>query len=202
MLSDGTKYPIIYFAYSKGLKVFSGNYNFNKLSLGIEKSFLIKNFGKTRILLEGGYLNGNVPYPFLFNGNGSYVKDNYLFVENTFQTMGIYEFVSDRYVNLFFSHNFGTLLFKRPKFQPQLLLFTNIGYGSLKHPDQHQNINFKTMEKGFYESGFLINNIVRANYFNIAYIGFGGGAFIRYGPYSNSSSKDNLAYKLSLTLTF
>lgn len=202
MLSDGTKYPIIYFAYSKGVKMFSGNYDFNKLSLGIEKSFLIKNLGKTKILFEGGYLNGNVPYSFLFNGNGSYGKDNYLFVENTFQTMGIYEFVSDRYVNLFFSHNFGTLLLKRPRFQPQLLLFTNIGYGNLNHPDQHQNINFKTMEKGFYESGFLINNIIRANYYNIAYIGFGGGVFIRYGPYSNLSSEDNLAYKISFTLTF
>ncbi|MCW3083399.1 MAG: hypothetical protein JWP12_765 [Bacteroidetes bacterium] len=204
MLSDGTKYPVVYFAYSKGLKGISqfANYDYNKVSLGIEKTFLIKNLGKTKILVEGGYLKGNVPYPYLFNGNGSNAQGNYLYIENTFQTMGLYEFVSDRYVNLFFSHNFGSLLFKRPKFQPQFMIFTNVGYGSLTHPEQHKNIEFKTMEKGFYESGLLINNVLRLNYYNIIYLGLGGGAFMRYGPYADAQPEKNLAYKLSLIATF
>jgi hypothetical protein len=204
MLSDGTKYPVVYFGYTKGLKGYSSfsNYNYNKVSAGIEKEFLIKNVGRTKILLEGGYLKGNVPYSFLYNGNGSFTNENYLYVENSFQTMGIYEFVSDKYVNLFFSHNFGSLLFKRPKFQPQVIIFTNAGYGSLMHPEQHQNLDFKTMEKGYYESGMLINNIARVNYYNIVYFGIGGGVFMRYGPYSYADPEDNLAYKLSFTITF
>jgi hypothetical protein len=153
-------------------------------------------------LLEGGILKGNVPYSFLFNGNGSYNKGNLLYVENTFQTMGLYEFVSDRYVNLFLSHNFGTLLFKRPKFQPQFIVFTNAGFGSLKYPEQHLNIGLNTMEKGFYESGLLINNIIRVNYYNIAYIGLGGGAFIRYGNYAAPVTEENLSFKLSFTISF
>jgi len=204
MLSDGTKYPVLYFAYSKGLKGTSpfANYDYNKVSLGIEKSFLIKNVGKTKVLLEGGYLEGNVPYSYLFNGNGSNNNDSYLYVENTFQTMGLYEFVSDRYVNLFFSHDFGSLLFKRPKFQPQLVLFTNVGFGSLAHPEQHRNLELKTMEKGYYESGLLINNLIKVNYYNIVYLGLGGGAFMRYGPYAEAEPDKNVAYKLSLVITF
>jgi hypothetical protein len=153
-------------------------------------------------MLEGGYLTGNVPYPYLFNGNGSYTQGNYLYVENSFQTMGLYEFVSDKYFNLFFSHNFGTLLFKQPKFQPQVMIFTNAGYGSLAHPEQHKNLGLKTMEKGYYESGLLINNVIKINYYNIVYIGLGGGAFIRYGSYSYPQTKDNLVYKISFTMTF
>jgi len=203
MLSDGTKYPVLYFGITKSIKgISSSAYDYNKLSLGIEKTFLIRNFGKTHILLEGGILEGNVPYSFLFNGNGSYNKGNLLYVENTFQTMGLYEFVSDRYVNLFLSHNFGTLLFKRPNFQPQFIVFTNAGFGSLKNPGQHLNIGLNTMEKGFYESGLLINNILRVNYYNIAYIGIGGGAFIRYGNYSVPKTEENLSFKLSLTISF
>ncbi len=204
LLSDGTEYPVIYFAYTKGLdlNIQTAKYDYDKISLGIEKSFLIKNLGHTKILLEGGYMTGSVPYSYLFNGNGSNANGNYIYVENTFQTMGLYEFVSDRYVNLFFSHSFGSLLFKRPKFKPQFVIFTNAGFGNLENRQQHSHLGFKTMEKGFYESGLLINNIVRINYYNIVYLGLGGGAFMRYGPYADSDWDRNLAYKLSLVLTF
>jgi hypothetical protein len=204
LLSDGTAYPVIYFAYTRGLKldVPTAKYDYNKVSLGIEKTFLIKNLGRSKFLLEGGWMEGNVPYSYLFNGNGSNSKGSYLYVENTFQTMGLYEFVSDKYVNLFFSHNFGSLLFKRPKFQPQLVIFTNAGIGSLQHREQHSHLGFKTMEKGFYESGLLINNLLRVNYYNIVYLGLGGGTFVRYGPYAEAEMEKNMAYKLSLVLTF
>lgn len=204
LISDGTKHAVIYFAYTRGLKnrTAFADYDYDKASLGIERTFHIKNLGKTKVLLEAGFLKGNVPYPYLFNGNGSNAKGNYIYIENTFQTMDLYEFLSDRYVNLFFSHNFGSLLFKRPKFQPQLLVVTNIGYGNLSHPEQHRNIRVKTMEKGFYESGLMINNLLRENYYNIVYLGLGGGAFMRYGSYAYTKPADNLAYKLSLTLTF
>lgn len=204
LLSDGTNYPVVYFAYTKGLNQNSSTakYNYDKFSIGVEKTFLIKNLGRTKILVEGGYLTGDVPYSYLFNGNGSNAKGNYVYVENTFQTMGLYEFVSDRYVNLFFSHNFGSLLFKRPKFQPQLEIFTNIGYGSLKNKEQHSHLGFRTMEKGFYESGLMVNNLLRINYYNIVYLGLGGGAFVRYGPYADTVKSQMLVGKISLVLTF
>jgi hypothetical protein len=203
MLSSGSKYPIVHFAYSQGFKTPGmGDYEFNKLSLGIEKTFLIKNVGKTNILLEAGAMKGNVPYSYLFNGNGSFTKDGYLYVQHSFQTMGLYEFLSDNYANVFLSHNFGSLLFKGKKFQPQFSVFTSAGYGTLKDTLQHRDIVYKTMEKGFYESGILINNIVKANYLNLVYVGLGGGAFMRYGAYANKNTADNMAYKLSLTVSF
>ncbi len=203
LLSDGTKYPVIYAGYTKGFKVNTyGDYDYQKISLGIQKSFLIKNIGRTNLLVEGGYLQGIVPFSYLFNGNGSNATQQYIYVDNTFQTMGLYEFLSDQYANIFFSHDFGSLLFKRPKFQPRFVIFSNAGYGSLRNPEQHANIPFKTMEKGFYESGLVINNILRYKYYNTIYIGIGGGAFARYGAYAYPDMKDNMAYRVSLTLSF
>lgn len=203
MISSGSRYPILHFAYTNGFKTPGlGDYRFNKLSVGIEKTVTLKNFGKTNLLLEGGKLEGIVPYPYLFQGNGSFTKDGYLFVRHTFQTMGLYEFLSDEYMNVFLSHNFGSLLFKTEKFRPEILVFTNVGYGALRDSSRHRDLDFKTMEKGYYESGLMINNIIRANYFNVCYLGLGGGAFMRYGAYAYPKWEDNMAYKLSLTVTF
>lgn len=203
LLSDGSNYPVLYFSYIKGFKTPGyGDYDYDKLSVGIEKSFLIRNAGKTKVLAEGGFVSGQVPYPYLFNGNGSYTKDGYIFVENTFQTMGLYEFVSDRYASIFISHHFAAPLFKREKSQPRLVLCTAAGYGSLGNNARHYGLGFKTMEKGFYESGILINDVIRANYLDLFYLGLGGGVFMRYGPYAYSHTQDNLAYKLSLTVSF
>ncbi len=203
LISTGSKYPVVHFAFSSGFKVPTyGEYRFNKLSVGIEKTFLIKNFGKTNILLEGGKVEGNVPYPYLFNGNGSFTKDGYLYVRHSFQTMGLYEFLSDRYANVFLSHNFGTLLFKDQKHQPEILVFMSAGYGMLSDSTRHRQIAFKTMEKGFYESGILVNNVFKINYLNLVYLGIGGGVFMRYGAYAYPKTRDNFAYKLAFTATF
>lgn len=203
MISSGSTYPILHFAYTSGFKTPGlGDYRFNKLSAGIEKTWTLKNFGKTNLLLEGGKLEGIAPYPYLFQGKGSFTQDGYLFVRHTFQTMGLYEFLSDEYVNVFLSHNFGSLLFKTEKFRPEILIFTNAGYGALRDSSRHRDLAFKTMEKGYYESGLMINNIIRANYFNVCYLGLGGGAFMRYGAYAYPKWEDNMAYKLSLTVTF
>lgn len=203
MISSGSKYPILHLAYTAGFKTPGyGDYRFQKVSAGIEKTFHIRNFGTMNILAEGGKLDGTVPYPFLFQGNGSYTKDSYLYIKHTFQTMGLYEFLSDEYVNVFFSHNFGSLLFKTEKFRPGLVVFTNAGYGALRDSSRHRDIDFKTMEKGYYESGLMLNNLIRANYFNVCYLGLGAGAFMRYGAYASSKWEDNMAYKFSLTVTF
>jgi hypothetical protein len=58
------------------------------------------------------------------------------------------------------------------------------------------------MKKGYYESGIMINNIVRANYYNIAWLGLGGGVFMRYGPYAYKKQDKNLSFKVSISFSF
>jgi hypothetical protein len=47
----------------------------------------------------------------------------------------------------------------------------------------------------------LVNNLLRFNYFNVVYFGFGGGVFMRYGEYAEPQVNKNLVYKISVTLS-
>jgi hypothetical protein len=78
----------------------------------------------------------------------------------------------------------------------------NIGIGSLKNVSTHQNIKFNTMDKGYFESGIILNNLYRFKYSKMFYYGLGLGVFYRYGNYALPKVYDNLAFKLSITASF
>jgi hypothetical protein len=80
-------------------------------------------------------------------------------------------------------------LFK--KVRPAFVLVTRMAWGNLEKREQHLGIDFKTLEKGFFESGFELNQI---------YSGFGLTGFYRYGPNQLPRFEDNLALKLSFVL--
>jgi hypothetical protein len=123
-----------------------------------------------------------------------------LLINNSFQTMMPYEFLSNKYVNFFFSHNFGTLLFKTTKWKPQFVVIHNLGWGMLNEANI-QGIVFKEKSKVYIESGLMINNIVRTNFNKLFYIGLGVGVFYRYGYYSLATVKDNTAVKVSVSVS-
>ena len=200
LISMGTNYPILYLSYSKGIKyLFNSEFDYNKVEARIEKSFFTKNIGETKFRIDGGFIDKPLPYGLLFTSEGSLDKNTPILIKNSFQTVSPYEFLSDRYVNLYFSHNFGSLLFQIKKFKPHFTLYQNIGWGMLSNSEYHKSLEFKTKEKGFYESGLQIDNIIKINILNISYMGLGVGAYYRYGPYSYINYKDNLAVKFSIT---
>ena len=51
------------------------------------------------------------------------------------------------------------------------------------------------MDKGFFEGGFIINNLITSNV-----SGIGIGVFYRYGAYANSDWKMNLVPKITATI--
>lgn len=191
--------PIISVDYKRGVDLFDRNsYNYNRIEASIDITAYKGRTGQTNLRLAGGYIDRPLPYSLLFTGEGS--RGRYpLLISNTFQTMKPYEFLSDRYVNLFFSHNFGSLLLETPRFKPRVIIAHNTGWGTLRNAADH-NIDFKIKDKIYLESGLLINNIIRFKIFNLYYIGFGGGAFYRYGPYRMDKVIDNLSLKVSMTV--
>ncbi len=202
MISLGTKYPIVWGNITQGLNsLLNGEYSYTKYDLKISKDFHIPQAGYSSIAVLAGYVQGNVPYTLLYNGKGSYEQlslQNFpLAVDNSFETMRINEFLSSKYVNLFYSHNFQSFLFRHKHFRPELKLVSHAGWGMLDNPQSQFGISYKTMTKGYYESGMEINNLVRSSIFHI-----GVGGYYRYGPYSLSTPKDNLAVKLTITTSF
>ena len=114
--------------------------------------------------------------------------------EQSFGTMRFNEFLSDQFAGLFIKQDFGKLLFKpRGKFQPEIALVHNMGIGKLGMTLHNKDIEYQTMEKGYFESGLLINNIFRLQIFR-----YGVGVLYRYGPYQFNKTIDNFAFKLSI----
>ncbi|HQQ83692.1 MAG TPA: DUF5686 family protein [Cyclobacteriaceae bacterium] len=183
-----------------------GAYGFSKIEFRFDYHFNIRGVGKTRFEIQSGKAWGTLPYPYLFNGKGSDESSSFksmLYIPNYFQTMGLYEFASDQYAYLFIDHNFGRLTGTRsPYFRPELSLVQHIGYGSLQHPSDHIGLAVKSMDRGFFESGLMLNNLLRFKYVNILYYGIGAGVFYRYGPNALPVVSDNFAAKIQLTVSF
>jgi hypothetical protein len=203
----------IMFEASRGLNgVLNGQLTYTKLALEIDHSFHTKQFGRTSLQLDLGQVWGNVPYAYLFNTKGS-IRDinttntkrrnSGLFINNSFQTVGVYEFTSDRTASLFMQQNFGSLLLK-PKnatFRPELVLVQNIGYGSIGNTASQQGVTLQAPTKGLFETGMLVNNIIRAN-LRFYYLGIGVGLFRRYGYYALPEAQKNWAFKFGFTVSF
>jgi hypothetical protein len=196
--SLGSDHPIVYAQVTKGLKdVAGGAFDYMRYDMRVESSFLIREYGKTTLQLNAGLVSGDVPYSILYNGKGSYERYALMYGNTSFGTMRMNEFLSDRYASLFFSHDLGSILFHSEKFRPGLVLISNIGFGTLQHPYHHFNIPIRTMEKGYFESGLLINNLLRSEL-----LGVGVGALYRYGPYALEETKENIAVKFTFSVNF
>ncbi len=194
------------FQLSKGLNGFwNGELDYTKVALQFNHSFRFKKIGVTTFQLETGKLWGNVPYSYLFNTKASHVSSRVnVYIPNTFQTAGLYEFVADQTVSLFMQHNFGNLLFKpnNLSFRPEILFIQNITYGSLTNAVAQKHIVINVPEKGLFESGLLVKNLYRRSIYSVAYLGFGGGVFYRYGYYSLPKAINNWAFKWGFSISF
>lgn len=192
-ISLGTNYPIVWFQYTRGIQGFlDGDFEYNRYDLKIEKSFYTNYLGKTSLRLMAGYVDSDIPYTNLYNGNASYRQFS-LYAPNSFGTMRMNEFLSNKYVSLYFQHDFEKLLFKGKIFKPEFGIATHLAFGWLDYTESHYNITYKTMEMGYYESGLLINNLL-----NLKIYSLGLGAFYRYGPYTLPDGWENLGAKLTL----
>lgn len=187
-LSMGTKFPILYFNVIKAFPIYGTNSDYLKTEAMINYKLQWLHIGATHFTTDIGMVYGNAEYSELYYGSGSY---SWLNIDNSFNTMRVNEFVSDRFANLFIRHDFGNLLVKTKHFAPQIVLVNAIGWGDNSRVSSTQN---KSMNKGYFESGIQINNILK-----LSFQGYGIGIYYRYGPYSLPKLIDNWAFKFNLT---
>lgn len=190
--SLGTNYPVFWANITKGIEWLDGQYDYTKVEAKISKTFLTKTFGKTHVQIAGGIADGNIPYASFYNGHGSY-REFAIEAANSFATMRMNEFTGDRFASFYFKQDFGPLLFRTKKFKPEIAVVNNIGYAEFTRKSDYFDKPVRSFEKGYFESGLIINNLVHQSF-----IGYGAGAFYRYGPYAFPKPEDNFAFKLSI----
>ncbi len=193
--SLGTDYPVLMANIIRGTNWLDGEYKYTKYEAKITKTFKTKTLGKTKLAIAGGLAEGDVPLTKLYNGHGSYHPFS-IEAENSFGTMRMGEFYSDKFLSVFFKHDFGNILIKTSWLKPKFAVVNNFGIGELSENNYHQPAEpIQSIEKGYYECGLLINNIL-----NQSFLGYGFGLFYRYGPYAFDKTADNFSYKLSLSI--
>jgi hypothetical protein len=195
-ISTGTRFPVLWFNYRQGFDLWNGDLKYHKYEARLSKTFQTKTFGKSAFTFVAGMADKSLPIGLLYNGHGNYSGFS-LDAENSFGTMRMNEFYSSEFASAYFRQNFESLLFKSGKFKPEINLVFNAGIGKMKNPLFHQGIEYKTMEKGYYETGLVINKLLNQKLF-----GYGFGVYYRLGPYSFGKVADNFSYKLALTFNF
>ena len=200
-VSQGSRFPVLQVAWETGLPAWRGSsFAYHRLEGRVSQRFHTR-WGSTQLVAEAGWVQGDVPANLLFYGAGTRSPEVWLVAPGYFQTMTPYAFLHDRYAHLFWQHRWAAPLWRLPLSQPRLMLFQGVGWGRLAQPERHEGIAFRTMEKGYYETGLVLDQLIRINYLNIGYMGIGGGAFLTYGPNQGPRWQDNLVGKVSLTFS-
>lgn len=176
--------------------VLQGDFDFTQINFRVFHKIKPLRKAITTILAEGGVVFGDAPITHLYNSTPNYtlknpwVKRVTFAGRNSFETMRYNEFISDKFAALHIKHEFKPFKISS-KFKPQLTLVTRTAIGDIKNPLNHNGVQFKSLKKGYFESGAEFNSLFK---------GFGLSAFYRYGAYENPEWSDNLAIKLTFKI--
>ena len=191
------RFPKFTFQYTQSLPdVLDNDFSFSKIDFKAEYEKNYLNRQKTSLLLQGGLGIGDIPLTHLYNTAPNNLTKETITQRitfsgrNSFETMYFNEFFSSQYALFQIKHGFDRInLFK--KVRPSLVLVTRMAWGNMKNPQQHIGPVYKTLDKGYFESGIELNKI---------YKGFGLSGFYRYGPNQLLRVEDNIAVKISYVL--
>ena len=194
LFSSGVKAPVFTLNLLRGSQDFNNNEGlFTRARLRIDYSYVWRKAGESRIVAIAGLASVNAPMGRLFSPPGAFPTTNYRIIsEASFETMEVNEFLSNRFASIHLLHRFG-ILFKRGNFQPRPVLRSSAIIGQLDNPARHSSVPAQAPIHGFYECGFVIEDIYKINF-----TGWGFGVFYRYGAYQRANTLDNLSLKLSM----
>ncbi len=190
-------FPKFSFQITKSFKnLINSDFDFTKLDLKIQHDIPYLSGQITSFIAQVGYSVGAIPITHLYSIAPNNLDKNTLLKritfagKNSFETMYYNEFFSDSYFMLQARHTFDKIKLAY-KVKPEVSFVTRMAFGTLENKSQHTGLTFKTLEKGFFESGIEANKMFK---------GFGLNLFYRYGPNGLPKFEDNLSLKISFNL--
>lgn len=165
-ISLGTVYPVLEVQYGFGIPgLLNADYRYQRLQLGLKQWFNIGSFGWSKYIIEAGKTWGKLPYPLLKLHPGN---ETFIFDEFAYNLMNYYEFVSDEYLSVYYTHHFdGLFLNKIPlmrKLNWREVAFIQGVIGGLSNENKYYSEfpdNINTLEKPYLEAGLGIENIFK-----------------------------------------
>lgn len=191
VVSLGSLWPVLSLKIDQ--TVGSSTIGYTRLLGKITGKFRVPHIGVTNFSLHGGWVNQNTPLPFLFYQKST--GQNWaVSVFESFETAPIYNYLSSQFCNFFIDHNFGKFLDKG-MLQPEFVMYSGLGWGNKVNHSNHLNTSYSTFEKGYFESGIKLINVIKSGF-----SGIGVGGFYRYGYYASSNPRDNFVAKVTLNI--
>lgn len=189
-----TKAPTIIFKYAIGVKnLFQGDYGYQKFTLEFDHRLQLPVIGHSVIYARAGYIYGNAPYPVAFfaSSNIGFIRDSY-----SFQLTQPFEFVTDKFVQLWYEHYFDGLLFNRIPYIKRFHLREFIMCKAIMGGFSNQNASLMLLPAGtsapsavpYIEAGFGVENIFKVLQVN----------FIWRCTYRNTPGAANFGFKLGI----
>ncbi len=156
--------PILQLQYSQSIPYLS-DFNFQQIDFSYQQYFPSKYYGQSNITIQLGYTTPDSPYPFLSKLPASY-RNFGIYVPQSFQTVRMNEFITDKYAFLFYKHTFGKLLFRSKYISPHISVAGNAGIGTISHYEYHLNRNIKAPEKGIFEAGIIVDELLNVSLYS------------------------------------
>jgi hypothetical protein len=165
-LNVDSPYKHIFINYSQGLKgVFNSDFDYKKIQLYYKQPLIIGAIGRSNFIIELGKTYGKIPL-----GLMSVVPGNqtYFSIENTFNNLNFYEFVTDQYATMQWNHNFHGKIFARIPYLRKLNLREIVGiktvYGTISNENNLINasgLTYLAPKNPYWEYSAGIGNIFK-----------------------------------------
>lgn len=198
-LPAGYELPVASFKVTKAIDGL-GDFNYMKYDLVVKHRMKYPRLGIISTSLFAGLVDNDAPLAKIYDMRGA--ADIDVYTKDYFQTMGYYEFTADRFASLFFTYQPYWTPINTKFSKPEFLFHQNMGYSAISNIENHQLVTIKSADKGYFESGLSLNNLIRFNYVDVAYFGIGLGSFYRYGSYAFSDQMDNFNWRVNMTFSF
>ncbi len=200
-------YPRLKLDLSRALPgVFDSQLEFTRAQFQFEHLFRIRGLGEMRIFGNASkiWADGEITYPYLEYGRGVQGEADFgILATGYFQTMRLYEFLNDEFVQLGAIHNFGSVFGINKKFtKPELKITYQAGIGDLSELNlKDAPPGSQKMDKPYLEGGIIVDNILRMSS-NVYYTGYGIGIFYRHGHFAFEDDAENISLILSVAISF
>ena len=151
---------------SQGFKgVLGSDFDYTRFQFYFRQPANIGGFGRLFFTTEFGKTFGEVPLGLLSVVPGN---ETYFLIQNTFNNLNFYEFVTDTYVTFQLEHHFNGRIFSRIPWFRELNLREIVGirgvYGTISEANQLLNatgVPYNAPVNGYWEYGFGVGNIFK-----------------------------------------
>jgi hypothetical protein len=178
--SIGSNWPIVEFAYTRSISgLFGAEYNYEKAQVTLKDKWKFGPLGYLDISSQAGKIFGQLPFPLLMMHQGN---ETFFYDESSYNTMNFFEFVSDRWVNVWATYHAEGLflnkipLLRRLKWREVASMKAVVGGYDIRNDnlldrnwDDDPEIDVYTLTKPFVETSLGIENIFKVLRIDMVY---------------------------------